>query len=626
MKKSVFVQYLVISILLFAGTQLSASEQDQRVGESLFERAEALYREGNLDAASGIIAGALEFFPNSSEALYLSALIDLARQETTLRGIDKLRMAVKAASWTKTDPDTALQSLAEVLLRIGRHDEAISLLRRLVAGRPEVSRNIYLLADAYLESGRHKEAESAIGNALRLFPKTEGLYLLSARLHVQQEKTVAAREAISAGLREIPDSPSLLLKEAELEPDRERRIRAVDEYAAKGGSAPLAAVIALEAEPKQPQPYLSMFLSHNGLSRLDLTRRVSAVTARSEQLARSFAEELSKYTGNRDLDRFGEGYYEERWEYRDGTPLRWVRDKNRDGAPEYIAEFADGRVTALSMPRGDAIMTIGFEEYPFVATVTRTDKSGKKAFTLAPRVLGSYLLDASARSLPEGAFETAASFHVPTDSEILKAAVREEDFLADGVTGIRRIEIDRGKRTYMEEDAGGHGIIDHKLWYSEGQPVKGLRDLRGDGAWQVTESYRAGALWKSVADTDGNGKPDYTERRDGGLVKLWDYNEDGVDDCREFAGANGSVVREFSTALNGKFDLRTVFKNGRIIAVSKNGRPLAVTPDKKAGVTWIGKPGGFQIQTDAREGIVSFRGRAYLLFRFQDNLYVEVLE
>jgi tetratricopeptide (TPR) repeat protein len=625
-KSGAFVQFLLIPVFLLGVASLfAASEQDKRLASELFERARTLYSEGKSDVASRILASALEFFPDSSEALYLSALIDLSSQETTAMGIEKLREALKSASWSKTDPDTARQSLAEALIRTGRYAEAISILTSLTAAKPEISRAAYLLADAYLESGKYGEAEKAIANSLRFFPKYEGLYLLSARLFTLRGNAEAARQAVKTGLREMPDSLALRLKQAGLEADPASRIRDVDEYTAKGGSDPQAAVIALEAGVEQPEKYITIFLSNKGLSRLDLTRRVSAVAAKTVGIARSFQTALSEYTGNRDLDLAGDGFYEERWEYVDGAPRRWVRDRNRDGIPEYVAGFSDGRARTLTLPKGNSSLTIAYEEYPFIYSVTMTDKTGKKEFTLAPRTLGCFLLDAPALATPE-ALEAAASFHVPTESEIIEAAVGEEDFRPNASTADRRIGLDRGKRTYMEEDAGGHGVIDHKVWYEDGLPVKGLRDLRGDGAWQETDTYRSGKLWKSVVDTDGDGKPDYAELRDGGLIKLWDYNEDGIDDARERAGAGGTVVREFSTALNGRYDLEIVFKNGRITAVSRGGKPVAVTPDEKSGVTWIGGRGSFPVDAAEKDGIASFGGRPYLFFRFMGNLYVEVLE
>ena len=110
-------------------------------------------------------------------------------------------------------------------------------------------------------------------------------------------------------------------------------------------------------------------------------------------------------------------------------------------------------------------------------------------------------------------------------------------------------------------------------------------------------------------------------------TRLWDYDEDGVWDAREKPGANGTVIREFSTALNGKFNLVITFKGERIISVVDNGKTLPVTPDAKKGIVWIGAPRpSSAIDSRAKDGVTALGGRDYLVFRFAGTVYIEEIQ
>lgn len=613
-----------IFFLLLPSTLAFAADRDPATSAVYLDQARALYASGDFAAAQRMAESSLQFFPDSSEALYLSARISLRSQENTRKGIESLRKAIAADTWSTTNPDTASQELAGVLVRIGSLAEAVLTLQRLVAREPEDPENILLLAEAFSKNGRGDLAEKTAAAGLKQFPKTEGLSLLSSRLAEARGNLDAARSFAAAGLRELPDSMPLLLRSAVLEPDPERRVRAVDDYLSRGGKEPLAPVLGMEAGPKDPEKYLSAFIANGGLSRLDLTRRVALATAGASALASSFQAELARFTGRRDLDIDGDGFYEERWQYQNGTPVMWIRDANEDGIPEHSAAFSSGAVASLTVPSGGAKLTFHYETYPFLDTAAEADAAETRTYSLASHSLGCPLLDSATSGLPEP--EIRPQFIVPTRGEILTAAFREEDYPAGSSLLLRRIDLAAGQRQYMEEDLNRDGVMDHKVWYTAGHPVRGLRDLPGSGG-EVSETYRDGKLSGIRADTDGDGKVDYAERYSAATVRLWDYNEDGVWDAREFPGAKGTIVREFSTALNGAFNLRTVFQNGRIVGVQKNGKTLPVAPDKAKGIVWIGPPSpSAPVSGSTRDGVFSSGGKSFLVFRFENIVYVEVIE
>jgi hypothetical protein len=110
-------------------------------------------------------------------------------------------------------------------------------------------------------------------------------------------------------------------------------------------------------------------------------------------------------------------------------------------------------------------------------------------------------------------------------------------------------------------------------------------------------------------------------------MKSWDYNEDGKDDSREYRGANGTLVREISTALNGVFDLRISYEGARIVSVTRAGAPIPVSRDAARGVTWIGLPAvaGAVPDTALPDGAQTLGGREYLVFHHEGIAYAEAV-
>jgi hypothetical protein len=194
-------------------------------------------------------------------------------------------------------------------------------------------------------------------------------------------------------------------------------------------------------------------------------------------------------------------------------------------------------------------------------------------------------------------------------------------------TIVRRTQLLRGKRVFMEESTLGKGTFDHLVWYENGQPFRGTRDLDGSGRFAVNETWQDGKLASIAVDTNGDGKVDYRERYVPSLMKYWDYNGDGIDDSREYPVGPDTVVRDFSTAMNGVFDVSYVWKKGNLVRVMRRGQSVAVTRDAARGVVWIGPPApiNVQIDTGGTEGYRPFAGKQYLVFHQDGVTYLEEL-
>ncbi len=606
--------FVSILILILAASFPAAEGTDASAAASYAAKAEALYGSGNLAAASDMIETALRFDPDSSEALYLSALISLKSQEKTREGLLRLQKAIAKATWIKTDPDSAALALAEVLVRIGSLDEAIPLLERLAVQKSEDPRSSLFLARAYRRKGKPDLAEKTAETARKRFPKLEEAYLISADLAARAGRKAQARAVVAAGLSEIPESVGLLLKSLELDPDVKSRTAGIDAYFQNGGTDPLAAVIALEAKPKVPDKYYGLFISLGGLSRIDLYPRVSASLKGSKTLSTALAREMESFDGERIRDTDANGFYEEKWVYRSGKPSLFIRDANQDGAPELVSEFRGGRISTVQFDRDGTSCILRYDEYPYLESATETDGKGARQYYLTPRALVCPMANYGALSM---------DFSLPAQSQILSAAYRLDESAA-GSAAVRSVDLSGGASVYGEQDTDGDGKTDAKTWFKDGKPIAGRKDLDGDGVFELSEIYAGGVKREQRIDEDGDGAYEYAEIFGASPSKLWDYNADGAWDSRETAASGGVVVREFSTKLDGTFDLRLEFRGGRIFSVMKNGVAVPVTKDEKLGAVWIGARAA--VNSIPKEGAVVLGGRRYLVFRYLSTTYIEELE
>ena len=603
------------------------SEAARAQADAFLAPAEAALAAGDTARAGSLVASALQLAPDYSEALDVESRVELLDRATTRDAIAHLRQAMAQASWTRTDPLQPDQMLTGLLIRTGQLADARRAADRLVASRPEDPRNFILLARQMDKAGATGEELRSLRDSLTRFPENVDLRLMEARLLNRLGRSAEAASLVRVGLRLIPDNLPLLLASAGLDLDRTFRVGAVDTYLSKGGTDPLGAVIGMESVPiGQRRRYLDAFLSMGGLARQDLVGRAQSAARGSKVLAARFQDAIARYTGKRDLDADGDGYWDDEWTFADGKVTRWVREPAEDGVFLYAAGFQDGRPVTLDVRSPDGgVARYRYSRYPSLESVALP---GEGTWFVIPYTLSLPFLRDAIVPGDGTAPRIAARLTPPSPEAVRQGSFRVEEYAADGVTLVRRADVVHGQRVYLEESTAGDGVIDHRLWYRDGQPDHGTRSLARDGVFQVSEVWRGGKLASEAVDTNGSGKPDYHVTFDRIAVRSWDYNEDGRDDARELALADGSRVRELSTRLNGVFDVRIVTRGGRIVSIVRGGAPVPVVPDAPRGVTWIGAPATGPGKPDpaAGDGIQTISGSPYLVFRLEGTLYAEALQ
>lgn len=611
-----------------AGQATDTATASQAQADAFLSQAESLLASGDTARAGSMAASALELAPGYSEALYISARLEAANRPSTRAAIDHLRAALGNATWSRTDAVAADQLLTSLLIRTGQLAEARKAAERLAAVRSDDPENFILLVRAYDRAGAASSAQTTVSNALRRFPQSDQLRLLGARLLQRQGRNAEAAALVRTGLLLHSASPDLLLASAGLEIDRVRKIAEISQYLAAGGDDPLSAVLGMEAvSVGQRKKYLDLFISQAGLSRQDLVSRAIDALKGSAGLTAQLRGEMARYTGNRELDSDSDGEWEDRWTFENGAIARWVREPAQDGLAQYAAEFRDGLPGSLEIRASTGSVTrLTFSRYP---SLEKVELPGEGTYSLMPYTIQcAFLRPDFAASLAGTAPRIAARIIVPAADLLRRGAFQLVQYAADGVTVTRRIDLSGGQRVFMTESSAGDGLLDHRVWYSHGQPQRGTRSLLRDGVFQVTEIWKDGQLAEEAVDTNGDGIPDYRETYGSTLIKSWDFNEDGKDDSREYATPDGRHVRELSTKLNGIFDVKIVSQGTRIASFSRSGGQLPVTPDVSRGVTWIGRPASDDGKPDLGmpDGIQVLAGSPYLVFRFADVVYAEAMQ
>ena len=95
----------------------------------------------------------------------------------------------------------------------------------------------------------------------------------------------------------------------------------------------------------------------------------------------------------------------------------------------------------------------------------------------------------------------------PTLDQVAAASYRIEEYGPDGATVERRIDLLRGKKIFMQEDTLGNGTFNHKVWYENGQPVRGSGTRTGPGGFPSRKRGATGSSPESPLTRAAPEKP-----------------------------------------------------------------------------------------------------------------------
>jgi hypothetical protein len=254
------------------------------------------------------------------------------------------------------------------------------MLEVLVSRRPAYPRPLAALAAAYRSAGKDAQALATLTEGRSRFPGTPSFVLDLGTMLTATGRAAEAFAIVDAAAADAPGDARLALGRVAFEPEVSRRIAAVERALAAGSRDPLAPLVALESRPTpaDARRYLDLFLATGGLARADLAERAVGAVAADKDLAVAFERAAAGYTGPRELDRDGDGWWEERWDLSAGIPARWIRDADQDGVSEYDAALEAGQPRSLSYhPSPDVVFTLFYGAYPWIDHVAELGPSGR---------------------------------------------------------------------------------------------------------------------------------------------------------------------------------------------------------------------------------------------------------
>ncbi|MBN1697505.1 MAG: hypothetical protein JW881_08335 [Spirochaetales bacterium] len=623
-------------LLAVSGTALHADNKG--IALQYFEQAELLYNSGKTNEAEKLLLNSLQFFPNFSESCYLLAVIYLKEQKTTMEGLDYLDKAITGNSWVKRSPSLAGREEGAVFYRIGRYRQARDILLGVKNVRIEDAVVYLLLAKTYAALGDEARLINILVEGEKRFPDETEFYLLHADYYKKKGNDTAAVTVINKGLEKMPDNSSLLLRKAKLVDRDEIKAELLARYFETGGTDPEAAIVALRASMDDIDRYVSFFIGNGGTMYIDLLDEFYTLELSEASYSGAFTETVENFSGERVLDSDRNAFFEEKYYYDNGTLTLWEQDRNQDGLLEAMVVFRDGMphsVTFFDDKDGKKMSVTGtYSTYPYCVSLAYAQDEKKKEYQLLPLSVALRMFDEAVKTDGTGAVKkrfrlrAAKGVGYPPERTAVMNAFRVDEY--EGGRPVSAADLLNGKYVVFRHDTDENGTYDYITEYSKGVPSFGRRDLDGDGIYEIEEVYKKGKLDKIIYNHDSDNHPDCIQYYSADFTLYethWDYNSDGRIDAKEVRKEKGKTEYLFSTRYNGKFDLDVVFVGDKLVRMERNGRRLSVQPGRTKGVYWIGKKGReFEVELRESAGIYHNNGKIYFIFRYNDNIYIEVVE
>lgn len=605
----------------------SEGRRDAALAASLVRGARDALALGYADAAEDLVAEALSFAPDDSDALYLSALLAVSGGDALREALDAVSAALAADSFSHYRRDEARLLLASLLARTGRPAEAIELVGSL----PRSAESLYAETLARLELGDAEGASRAVVASLGRYPadaRPAVAFLsraASAGWPPESTDTVvaAARDALSLTRETAPELLPLLARFA---PSTDEARLLVREYRAAGHRSAGATVLSLRLGLVPEEKAIGELLSGGVIPSRAALEDLYALLASDESRA-YFARAFKSFSGAVHDEPGPDGRPAAVTLYADGLPVRWASDDDRDGVPELELSFEAGEPRGLARRGGTGELIIRYASWPYVERATFRDRGGARSYGFAPRALAygplrfkgfpglgrePYLvLREESRAITETLAVSLAYVASEGDS-------RTETLLSEGIP----------YRSFSRDPWGGSVAT---RYGSAPYKVESL-DLDGDGRFEARRSWSLGPDGSpgepyTEYDGDGDGLFEYREATgDGVALKAWDYDADGsVDLTLETLGA-ATLRYRFIGRGRGRGAVEAVFEDGRLRSVEEDGRGLPLVPERGGLVVWIGRKAFDFGSVRPRDGYGLRNGVAYRVLTVAGVSYVQALD
>lgn len=510
----------LIAVLSVSALGLWAQTGTQLSGVYLTQALQA-YQEGDGVKALGLLDSALEFDPDSGDALGLKGLI-LSGLPPYDRSLHFLEKALERGNFFHLKRNQVTEALGTTYLRLRNYN---GIIRLLGTQEPKTAEEFRLVHLAYDLSGRSSEALAVLRVGKMLHPFWPGWLELLLRYPGAEPQLIPRLRKYrkdSGGF-----SPAQLDRiTRRLPTDREFSRKLISELLAQGYQSAGLELSAVELGIPLPPSY-------PGASIQDMARdylKMAILTLPSEGPDRDrLLSAAAGYSGRAEWDEDRDGWAEMTLEFLQGGAEKWSLDQNQNGEPEMEVFFSGRRVHRVREKAGEISYEAEFEEYPFLKSLVLEQPEGKRTFHFPDFQVSWKLWEA-----PEGLAGLNEPLYWKWNSDsgslesLLQQAAQVDRFTPEGRLESRS-RLSEGQEFYREVDADGNGRRDMIIQYALGAPYRIWKDMDGDGRPDLLEKITKGGkvIW---SDTDGNQVYDFGITSEG--WKVWDYNRDREPDFR----------------------------------------------------------------------------------------------
>lgn len=609
--RKLFFLFIISYSALFA---YSNDSQDEKLSELYTQYAYTSFRSGDFDDAVQLAETAVSFNSNNGDALYLQAILVKDLPGRISENYELLKRSIESGKWLYASKRDVFYEFGITGKRLSRFAETADLFGRLEDAELYTDAGmIRLYAEALYKTGKQKEARLILKESVRYFHTDGGLWGLL--MEIDEKVFKELRSQLMLHDSDYLDDLYIPVIRRTEDPTFKRIL--IDKYYGKGLSS-----YEVMLESYLLFPMISWWQVRDILEeRVPQTRHELELLIRIVQknsLHSDFDRFWSNFSGTIENDLNDDGFSDTLEVYSRGNLEKLIMDVNQDGEPENILIVKENSYSLIN--RDEYLQEISYGRYPYINAVkTFSDNGDIIEYIFRPGQLKfeKILIPSDAYGeyrINKGSIYADKQMEMVLQVNTILSGKKSSDksylFYPYGVA---------------EEDIFQGEKIVQKTYYSGGIPVKSEMDKDMDGIMECIIHYENGKPDTIMVDLNQNGFYDYSEKISAdGIIneKMWDINEDGTFDISEKKDEK-TLIRKFSTGLDGKYDIIMHILDGRISGIYKNSRKQQLERDRY-GQYWIGKKKDIKFVEDS-EGMVINGNNYYYIFNYNGIKYIEVL-
>ncbi|HQK33365.1 MAG TPA: tetratricopeptide repeat protein [Spirochaetales bacterium] len=627
---NVVVVLVVVAELSFAETEETDSllKRNQQIAEVYADSAFVFLWQGNYDTALEIADAALSFYPASADALVVKYFILKSRKKPLEVCIELLEAALQADTFKNFYKEDILVRYCHELISIQRIYEALKASEAIVS-EPE---RWYIMARAQLALGNYETALEYYKSYISINPDSIECiipWLMQMRKNAYSAQAASFIEYIKTVLLNYIrfDHPDILPALVPFAGDTETAKIYLREYRAYNRNNAYATYYAYEFGLISWDTMLDELFVQNSVVPYEIYETVAQRIPTPDALS-VLRRKLAAWKGFIIIDRNYDAIPEMVLEINNGLSVYAYRDADQNGIYEASVQFADGIPESCQFSAGSTMISVTYFRWPHVREITVSNSSGTRTYYFGPGAFSLPLVEQKFLGTIDKTvaiwYDFPARIAIPTEDALVKNCIKVD---RNGNNTFATVKIASGVPLQSMQNDAGYKIF---TMYHDGFPVLERIDINADGKFDGVRMYIRNAqgvpvLAETRIDSDSNGVYEYIERYSPALTKIWDTNQDGIQDIIVTEETNGVLKYDAAIDMSGTFPLIVYIKNNVPIRVLFKGEELPLINDTNSRIYWIGIKYFDFGQTVPQEGWGIINGKRYFVLRIQDLLFVQAL-